>query len=149
MVYNPSMVENFKLTTYPTVESINIAFYSFEEPATIEDLMASEHGGYDEHGNEITFTFEEVLSALRDMGYWGFSNVETGDVHVWIENATDEQLLFLLGHEIGLIIEHRIEEGKEAGNEDVAEEEHADRYGLAATLAYQWMKEIRETGNTL
>lgn len=46
---------------------------------------------------------QNFVQGLQANGFWGFTEIHTGTVHLWRGNASHGQLLFLLAHEIGHI----------------------------------------------
>jgi hypothetical protein len=96
-------------------------------------------GGVDENGSEQEFTIEQMVDGIELQGYWGFADETNHTVHVW-ENktASEENLLFFLGHEMGHLCEADIRD-----SDPIADEHRADDYGRAAVQAYRMLKQLR------
>lgn len=128
------------LKIHYTPQSIFDAFWNHEGNLSFEELLQSEMGGIDSDGEEITCTLAETFEAMKENGFWGFSNNKTNTVHIWLTDKNDiEQIRMILGHEIG----HLLEDNSEYSPiEDLRGEQRADNYGKACVLTERFLKQI-------
>ena len=101
-----------------------------------KDISGCTIGGYDASGEEFEMPIEQVVEAVRAQGCSAFCDVENRVVHYWIGDASPEDVIEMLGHEIGHIAEKfqgPAEEVKKMLGDEVA----AMRYGEVARAAYE------------
>lgn len=126
---NKTMLEvnrNIKTIQHETVENLLAAEYNI----SIKKLKLCKHGGVDENGNEWEMDFDEIITAIKRMGCYGFTDNKT-NIHVWISKKADPtDIINLLAHERGHLI-------KPNHRNLVKEEMKAEMYGLCAEFAYR------------
>lgn len=145
---NPmNLVEEFsnpKLIIHETVESIFYEHWNFEKDLTFEELLNSDCGGEDEHGNEIEMSMKDFLEDTRANGFWAYAATKENELHFWRGKLeTLEEIMMILGHELGHLAEFAKEQFGGQG-EDFTEEDSADKYGIVAVWAYRYAKQILE-----
>jgi hypothetical protein len=87
---------------------------------------------------------DEFIGLVREhCPCWGHCRTETGEIHVWIgPEATDEDVLFLLAHELG-----HLEQVALLDDPVLQEEMRADSYGRTASTAWTIWRSL-ELGET-
>lgn len=101
-------------------------------------------GGYDADGKDIgVITPEEMLSAVQETGCWAFTNVNTEEVHVWVNKAVDMSLLIsMLAHEKAHLLPKKRDYPEEIEDEMIAEE-----YAQVAVWAYDKAVALKSSHN--
>lgn len=117
-------------------ESIFNEFWNFEKDLTFEELLQCKAGGEDHSGEEVCEgTLAEVFEATKELGFWAFSNTITNEIHVWNSGGLlFRELLALIAHEFGHLVENHLQRGAEETDE-AFEERKADGYAWAAVWA--------------
>ena len=119
---------------HPTLEDCLKTFLRPDQVDDPSDWYLNEH----DSGLGRKVMVKEYVDFIRtNMKCWGHCKSDTGEVSVWIDpEATDEDVLFLLGHELGHIEEEP--PIKIRSHEDFEEhkERRADSYGRVASAAW-------------
>lgn len=118
---------------YPTFEAVEHAYWApvaEAEGIPYEDLLEAENGGLDEHGNEVTYTREQMLEGMKRSGCWAFADTNTNTIHAWADASAEPQLVVhMLAHEVGHL----------TGTPDPDEfqdEMRAEQFGAVAAQAF-------------
>lgn len=94
-------------------------------------------GTMDEKGNIQEITVDEMISAIKPIGVWGFTDTKTRKIYFWADrNAVKRKLIEFFAHEIG----HN--SGKKCADV-VKEEMRADEYANVATLAFDMANKLK------
>jgi hypothetical protein len=88
---------------YKTLEEVVELFWD----TPIDDMRSSQMGGFDESGDEIEVSFDQIFSGMQEVGCWGFCVTDTRDIHFWIDRERVErgEVLAFFSHEIAHIID--------------------------------------------
>lgn len=125
------------------VESLIDAF-GYEPPklvihdtiAEIEAAYSATTAGCEQCGHDNERARREEIEAHEEEGFWGFADLNSYSIHVWV-SATNtpplENLIFFLGHELGHLTKNEYE-----GDEFELEECRADEFGAVAAQAATW-----------
>jgi hypothetical protein len=97
----------------------------------IESLESSTCGGFDGDGNEYELSFDEMVGNIKEMGCYGFVDSKQV-IHFWVDLdiVSPSDFIGMMAHEKGHLTRpfHR---------DDMKEEIKAEKYGDAASFAFQ------------
>lgn len=138
-------MERPTLIRHPTPEAAIAAFLA---PVMAEagetDPRAFGFGGASADGQSREVTHQGVLTAVRETGLWGFTDVPNRTIHFWSNgNASTRLRLQFLGHELGHLVEEDLPE-----EPDLASEVLADRFGEVAALAAEMLPDLEDESSS-
>jgi hypothetical protein len=101
-----------------------------------ESLEGSTFGGFDGDGNEYELSFDEMVGNIKEMGCYGFVDSKQS-IHFWVDTdiVSPVDFIGMMAHEKGHLTRpfHR---------DEMREEMKAERYGEAASFAFQIYMDI-------
>ena len=116
-----------EIVWYKNPEDVIGIMWGVSEFVDIQEIC-----GLDMDGNYLKISVNEFLARVQKYGVWGFAHKETMTIHAWKKgDAEMENVLKVLGHEIGHLMGEQLED-------EEAEENRADGYGTAASLAWRF-----------
>lgn len=121
-----------KLERYETAEDLLCAMWQCD----IEDLKKSKHGGFDGNGKEYEYSYDDLIRSLKIMGCYGFADSKK-KIHFWVDINVVDPIDF-----IGMIAHEKGHMTRPFHKDEMKEEIKAERYGDAASFAFQIYKDV-------
>jgi hypothetical protein len=123
-----------KLIRHETPESIVCAYLG---ASGVEELTTHQIHGTTDGNDERVISPDEMVESITEMGFWGYANKRSNEVHAWVSAEADERCVIgFLAHEIG----HNT--GKQR-RDLLKEEARADEYRFVTERAFDWLRELR------
>lgn len=140
-LHGANALADVRVIRHETAESIAAHHWRCEEEGiTLAELRGCEIGGVTPDGEEASISFDAWMDGMTANGFWGYAATDEREVHLWAgPTATDEQILMLLGHELGHLLEPEF--AAEAPIPELNSEAWADTCGAVTLRAFQeWQR---------